>query len=64
MRQMVTAGVFPRSRLLGWIAGTRDSRGPALALVVPAVVWFAIASTTVVKGMILAALFGVRYGRG
>jgi putative MATE family efflux protein len=27
-------------------------------------VWFAIASTTVVKGAILAALFGVRYGRG
>jgi putative MATE family efflux protein len=27
-------------------------------------VWFAIASTTVVKGTILAALFGVRYGRG
>jgi putative MATE family efflux protein len=27
-------------------------------------VWFAIASTTVVKGILLAALFGVRYGRG
>jgi Na+-driven multidrug efflux pump len=27
-------------------------------------VWFAIASTTVVKGVILAALFGARYGRG
>lgn len=27
-------------------------------------VWFAIASTTVVKGTILAALFGIRYGRG
>jgi putative MATE family efflux protein len=27
-------------------------------------VWFAIASTTVVKGTILAALFGLRYGRG
>jgi len=27
-------------------------------------VWFAIASTTVVKGLILAALFGYRYGRG
>jgi len=27
-------------------------------------VWFAIAATTVVKGTILAALFGVRYGRG
>jgi Na+-driven multidrug efflux pump len=27
-------------------------------------VWFAIASTTVVKGVLLAALFGVRYGRG
>ena len=27
-------------------------------------VWFAIASTTAVKGTILAALFGVRYGRG
>jgi Na+-driven multidrug efflux pump len=27
-------------------------------------VWFAIASTTVVKGTILAGLFGVRYGRG
>ncbi len=27
-------------------------------------VWFAIASTTVVKGTILAALFGMRYGRG
>jgi putative MATE family efflux protein len=27
-------------------------------------VWFAIASTTVVKGTILAVLFGVRYGRG
>jgi Na+-driven multidrug efflux pump len=27
-------------------------------------VWFAIASTTVVKGVILAALFGIRYGRG
>jgi putative MATE family efflux protein len=27
-------------------------------------VWFAIAATTVVKGTILAALFGFRYGRG
>jgi putative MATE family efflux protein len=27
-------------------------------------VWFAIASTTVVKGLILGALFGLRYGRG
>jgi len=27
-------------------------------------VWFAIASTTVVKGTILAVIFGVRYGRG
>ncbi len=27
-------------------------------------VWFAIASTTVVKGTLLAALFGLRYGRG
>jgi putative MATE family efflux protein len=27
-------------------------------------VWFAIASTTVIKGVLLAALFGVRYGRG
>ncbi len=27
-------------------------------------VWFAIASTTVVKGSLLAALFGMRYGRG
>ncbi len=27
-------------------------------------VWFAIASTTVLKGAILAALFGSRYGRG
>ncbi len=27
-------------------------------------VWVAIASTTVVKGTILAALFGMRYGRG
>jgi Na+-driven multidrug efflux pump len=27
-------------------------------------VWFAIALTTVVKGVLLAALFGVRYGRG
>jgi Na+-driven multidrug efflux pump len=27
-------------------------------------VWFSIASTTVVKGAILAALFGMRYGRG
>jgi putative MATE family efflux protein len=27
-------------------------------------VWFAIASTTVVKGLLLVALFGVRYGRG
>ena len=27
-------------------------------------VWFAIASTTVIKGTILAALFGVKYGRG
>jgi putative MATE family efflux protein len=27
-------------------------------------VWFAIASTTVIKGVILAALFGLRYGRG
>jgi putative MATE family efflux protein len=27
-------------------------------------VWFAIASTTIVKGTILAALFGIRYGRG
>jgi putative MATE family efflux protein len=27
-------------------------------------VWFAIASTTVAKGTILAVLFGIRYGRG
>jgi putative MATE family efflux protein len=27
-------------------------------------VWFAIASTTVIKGILLAALFGYRYGRG
>ncbi len=27
-------------------------------------VWFAIASTTVIKGTLLAALFGLRYGRG
>ena len=27
-------------------------------------VWFAIASTTVIKGVILSALFGYRYGRG
>jgi Na+-driven multidrug efflux pump len=27
-------------------------------------VWFAIASTTVVKGLLLAGLFGLRYGRG
>ncbi|MFC2144360.1 MATE family efflux transporter [Acidobacteriota bacterium] len=27
-------------------------------------VWVAIASTTVVKGLILASLFGIRYGRG
>jgi Na+-driven multidrug efflux pump len=27
-------------------------------------VWFAIASTTVVKGTLLAALFLIRYGRG
>jgi Na+-driven multidrug efflux pump len=27
-------------------------------------VWFAIASTTVVKGVLLAGLFGIRYGRG
>ena len=27
-------------------------------------VWFAIAATTVIKGTILAALFGARYGRG
>jgi putative MATE family efflux protein len=27
-------------------------------------VWFAIASTTVVKGVLLAGLFGARYGRG
>jgi hypothetical protein len=27
-------------------------------------VWFAIASTTVLKGTILATLFGLRYGRG
>jgi Na+-driven multidrug efflux pump len=27
-------------------------------------VWLAIASTTVLKGTLLAALFGVRYGRG
>jgi len=27
-------------------------------------VWFAIASTTVVKGILLAAMFGYRYGRG
>jgi hypothetical protein len=27
-------------------------------------VWVAIASTTVIKGLLLAALFGYRYGRG
>jgi putative MATE family efflux protein len=27
-------------------------------------VWFAIASTTVIKGILLAALFGLRYGKG
>ena len=27
-------------------------------------VWVAIASTTVIKGTLLAALFGLRYGRG
>jgi Na+-driven multidrug efflux pump len=27
-------------------------------------VWVAIASTTVVKGALLATLFGLRYGRG
>ena len=27
-------------------------------------VWFAIASTTVIKGLFLTALFGIRYGRG
>jgi Na+-driven multidrug efflux pump len=27
-------------------------------------VWLAIASTTVIKGLLLAALFGARYGRG
>jgi hypothetical protein len=27
-------------------------------------VWFAIAVTTVVKGSLLATLFGLRYGRG
>ena len=27
-------------------------------------VWFAIASTTVVKGVLLVALFAFRYGRG
>jgi Na+-driven multidrug efflux pump len=27
-------------------------------------VWVAIASTTVIKGILLAALFGLRYGRG
>jgi hypothetical protein len=27
-------------------------------------VWVAIASTTVIKGLLLAGLFGIRYGRG
>jgi putative MATE family efflux protein len=71
--EVVMLGAFAGAQWTAWpaaiVVGLTAVRVPlAMWLVARGwgveAVWFAIASTTVVKGAFLAALFGLRYGRG
>ena len=71
--EVVMLGAFAGAQWTAWpaaiVVGLTALRVPlAMWLVARGwgveAVWFAIALTTVLKGVLLAALFGVRYGRG
>jgi putative MATE family efflux protein len=71
--EVVMLGAFAGAQWTAWpaviVVGLTAVRVPlAMWLVARGwgveAVWFAIASTTVVKGVILGVLFGLRYGRG
>jgi putative MATE family efflux protein len=71
--EVVMLGAFAGAQWTAWpaaiVVGLTAVRVPLAMWLVSEgwgveAVWFAIASTTVVKGVLLAALFGYRYGRG